>query len=721
MLKSLFKDRTSSSEQVSSEENGKKEEKNMNENVITHVIAGREVTIETGQIARQANGSVVVRCGDAVLLATAVASKAPKEGIDFFPLTVEYIEKMYASGKIPGGFFKRETRPSTTATLTARLIDRPIRPSFPGEYKNDVQVVVTVLSHDQNVMPEPLAIVAASAALTVSDIPFIGPVGAALVCEVNGELVVNPPLEQVQEATLEIVVAGTKDAVLMIEAGASEVSEARIIESIQLAHRTIKETVALQEQLRQKFGKQKLEFVAPAIDGELKSKIEGILGNRIEDNMQSGSKKEIEDFLSDLESEVLSTCVAEDKSNEAEVKRIYGKVKKAQIRDIIITKQIRPDGRKTNEIRPISIGLGLLPSAHGSALFTRGETQSLGVVTLGTGSDEQIDDGLNETKRSSYYFHYNFPPYSVGETGFLGRTGRRELGHGALAQRALKSVLPVHSDFPYTIRIVSEILESNGSSSMASVCSGSLSLMDCGAPIKAPVSGIAMGLLLDDQGKYSILSDIQGLEDHYGDMDFKVAGTKDGITALQLDIKVSGLSEEILKEALAQANEGRMHILGKMNEVIEKPRDQVAANAPKIGFINIDPEKVGMLIGPGGKNIKSIEEATSATVYVVDGATGEVSVSADNQASLDKALNMITLMLKEVEVGDQLDATVVKVVNFGAFVNLTGTGKDALLHISKIAKERVENVEDYLKVGDALNVKVDEVANGKISVSRVLN
>lgn len=717
MLKSLFKGKVAET----GSEDSQKEEKKMNKNVVTQVIAGKEVTIETGQIARQANGSVIVKCGDTVLLATAVASKQPKEGIDFFPLTVEYIEKMYASGKIPGGFFKRETRPGTSATLTARLIDRPIRPSFPDEYKNDVQVVITVLSHDQNVMPESLSIVAASAALTVSDIPFIGPVGAALVAEVNGELVVNPTLEQVENATLEIVVAGTKDAVLMIEAGASEVSEDRIIESIQLAHHTIKETVALQEQLREKFGKEKNEFVAPGIDESLKTQIKGILGSRIEENMQSGSKKEIEDFLSNLEKEVLSTCVNEDESNLGEVKRIYGKLKKAQIRDIIISKQIRPDGRKTNEIRPINIELGLLPSAHGSAVFTRGETQSLGVVTLGTNGDEQIDDGLNETKRHSYYFHYNFPPYSVGETGFLGRTGRRELGHGALAQRALKSVLPDHSDFPYTIRIVSEILESNGSSSMASVCSGSLSLMDTGAPIKAPVSGIAMGLLLDDQGKYSILSDIQGLEDHYGDMDFKVAGTKDGITALQLDIKVSGLSEEILQKALAQANEGRMHILNKMNEAIDKPRDQVAANAPKIGFVTIDPEKVGMLIGPGGKNIKNIEEETSATVYVVDGATGEVSVSADNQASLDKALNMINLMLKDVETGDKLDATVVKIVAFGAFVNLTGTGKDALLHISKIAKERVENVEDYLKVGDELKVKVDEVANGKISVSRVLD
>ncbi len=684
-------------------------------------INGKEVTLETGALARQANGSVVLRCGDAVLLATATMAKGPRDGADFFPLTIEYLEKMYSSGKIPGGFFKRETRPGTGATLTARLIDRPIRPLFPNEFMTEVQVVITVLSHDVAVDPEALSITAASAALTVSDAPFQGPVGATLVCEVDGELVANPSSEDSARATLHLMVAGTKDAVLMIEAGAHEVSEDRIIEGIQLAHESIREFVALQEELQSKAGKEKKVFEAAPIDAALKSQIETIMGNQIESNMQSGNKQEVDAFLSQLEETVLEQCVSEDGENKGEVKRIFGKIKKDQIRQTILRQKVRPDGRQLDEIRPISIRLKDLPSAHGSAVFTRGETQSLGVVTLGTSNDEKIDEGLTETVRQKYFFHYNFPPYSVGECGFVTRTGRRELGHGALAQRALEPILPAYESFPYTLRIVSEILESNGSSSMASVCSGSLSMMDCGIPIKSAVSGIAMGLLIDDQG-FVVLSDIQGLEDHYGDMDFKVAGTDKGVTALQLDMKVAGLSADILRQALAQAKTGRLHILGKMNEAIDAPREQLSPNAPKIDFIMIDPEKVGTLIGPGGKMIRKIEEDTGASVVVDDGSAGRVSISAPNQEKMDHAKNMIDMLVRDFKEGDRMKAKVTKIVNFGAFVDLGGSGQEALLHISKIADKRIDRVEDYLELGQALDVEVDEVnGNGKISVRRVLS
>ena len=684
-------------------------------------INGKSITLETGVLARQANGSVLLKCGDAVIMATATMAKEAREGADFFPLTVEYLEKMYSAGKIPGGFFKRETRPGTPATLNARLIDRPIRPLFPDEFFNEVQVVITILSHDETVDPEALSISAASAALTVSDVPFQGPVGAALVCEVDGELVTNPSAQDSARATMHLMVAGTKDAVLMIEAGAHEVSEERIIEGIRLAHESIREFVALQEDLQSKAGKEKVVFEAPAIDSALKSQIESIMGNQVEQNMQSGNKQEVDTFLKTLEATVVEQCVSEDGDNESEVKRLFNKVKKEHIRQTILRQKVRPDGRRLDEIRPISIHLDQLPSAHGSAVFTRGETQSLGVVTLGTSVDEKIEEGLTETVKQKYFFHYNFPPYSVGECGFVTRTGRRELGHGALAQRALEPVLPDFEAFPYTLRIVSEILESNGSSSMASVCSGSLSMMDCGVPVKSAVSGIAMGLLLDDEG-FVVLSDIQGLEDHYGDMDFKVAGTNNGVTALQLDIKVSGLSEDILRQALAQAKTGRLHILDTMNDAIDGPREQLAANAPKIDFVMIDPEKVGTLIGPGGKMIRRIEEETGATVVVEDGNVGRVSISAPNQVKMDHAKNMIDMLVREFKEGDRLEAKVTKIVNFGAFVDLGGSGQEALLHISKIAKERISKVEDYLDLGQMVDVEIDEVSgNGKISVRRVLN
>ena len=674
---------------------------------ITGPVADREISLETGKMAKQANGSVVVRCGDTVLLATATMAKHAKTDIDFFPLTVEYSEKMYSAGKIPGGFFKREARPSIGATLTSRLIDRPIRPCFPKEVKNEVQVVVTVLSYDPTFSPEFLAIIAASSALSVSDIPFNGPIGAALVAEVDGQLVANPSAEALDRSTLQIVVAGSYDHILMVEAGASEVSEEVIIQAISKAHAAIRESIVLQKELVARAGRTKKIFEPEEIDTDLVAAVKTFLGNKIESNLQSGNKQEIEDFLTQLEADALAELVNEEATNTSKVKAYFRKEKKNQIRQTIINKKIRPDGRALDEVRAINSEVGLLPATHGSALFTRGETQSLGIITLGDTDDEQIEDGLNETSRKQYYFHYNFPPYSVGEVGFLGRTGRRDLGHGALAERALKGILPDYSVFPYTIRIVSEILESNGSSSMASVCSGALALMDGGVPIKAPVSGIAMGLLIED-GDYVIFSDIQGLEDHYGDMDFKVAGTSEGVTALQLDIKVGGLSEEILQKALYQAKQGRSHILGKMIEVLSQPRAELSETAPKIGFIQIDPTKVGLVIGPGGKMIRKIEEETKATIIITDGTTGQVSISAKSQEHLDKAKRMIYLLTKEVEAGEEYEAKITRIMNFGAFAEIL-PGKEGLLHISTLSRSRINNVEDVLTTGQILNVRVREV------------
>lgn len=676
------------------------------------------IKLSTGKLARQAAGAVRLQVGNMVLLAAVTRSKEPREGIDFFPLTIEYVEKMYAAGKIPGGFFKREARPSTDSTLIARLIDRPLRPCFPKGFNNDVQIVITQLSFDPDVVVDPYAIIAASAALAVSDLPFNGPIGAALVGRINGEYVVNPSPSQLEQSEISIVVAGTKEAVLMVEAGANEVSEAVVIEAIMKAHEAIRQSIAFQEKWSAPVIKEKLPVAGKSADYSLvQGQINAFLGSKIEDNLQSLNKQEVEDFLKQLEKDAKNHFINEDGSNKALVMTVYNELKKDKIRKLILSKKIRVDGRKTTEIRPLDIEVGVLPSVHGSSLFTRGETQSLGIVTLGTEDDEQIIDGLADSERSKYYFHYNFPPYSVGEVGFI-RTGRRELGHGALAERALRPILPKHDKFPYTIRIVSEILESNGSSSMASVCSGSLSLMDCGVPVKAAVSGIAMGLLIEGND-YIILSDIAGLEDHYGDMDFKVAGTKDGITALQLDIKVSGLSKEILENALAQAKEGRLYILDKMNTVIDAPRRELNDNAPKMHSIFIDPSKIGAVIGTGGKVIRSIESESGATVTIKEGDTGEIIVSAVNKEQLNKALKMIEGVTKEPEIGEIYEGKVVKTATFGAFIEIC-PGKEGLLHISKIAKERVNNVEDHLKVGDLVKVKVVGVDEKKrISLDRL--
>ena len=683
-------------------------------------IQGKEITIETGQMARQANGAVVLRCGETVLLATATMAKEAREGADFFPLMVEFVEKYYAAGKFAGGYIKREARPSKNATLLSRLIDRPLRPCFPDGFFNEVQIIITMLSYDESFPLESLSILAASSALAVSDIPFNKYVGASLVGDVDGELVVNPDHEQMSQSTLDMIVAGTNDAVLMIESGANEISEERIIDAIGVGHDALKEGIRLQEALAQKVNKSKLEFVPPQKNTELADQITSFLGSKISDNLKNGNKQQTDDFLNQLKDDVVAEFVTEEADNLDEVVDLFGSIKKKQIRASIIQQKIRPDGRRTDEIRDINVDVDLLPAVHGSSLFTRGETQSLGVITLGTDGDEQNSDAFGEQVSESFYFHYNFPPFSVGECGFL-RTGRRELGHGQLAQRALEPVIPSKEEFPYVIRLVSEILESNGSSSMASVCSGSLSLMSSGVPTKGQVSGIAMGLLMDDSGNYTILSDIQGLEDHYGDMDFKVAGTSKGITALQLDIKIEGLSKEILIDALRQAKDGRFHILDKMNEVIDAPRAEVTDRAPKVATIMINPEKVGLLIGPGGKQIKKIEEDTKAVVYVVDGDKGEVSISGKNSEIINLAKKVIQDLVKDVEKGEVYDGKVVKIMNFGAFVELL-PGKEALLHISKIAEERVNKVEDYFSVGDSVKVKVMEIdRQGRVNVSRIFD
>ena len=692
---------------------------NESEFSVESVIANKSIQIKSGKMAKQANGSITLQVGNTIILATACMSKQPKEGIDFLPLTVEYTEKMYSAGKIPGGFFKREARPSTDETLIARLIDRPLRPSFPKGFHNDIQIIINVISHDPAVVTEPLTIIAASAALSVSDIPFNGPIGAVNVGYVNNSFIFNPTADELSNSDLNLTIAGTKDAILMVEASANELTEEQLITAILEGHDYIKQSITLQEELQSKTKKEKISLPEPAEElKEYETKITEFLGNKISNGLtESTNKQEVEDTLKAIENNVNETFINDEKDNESIVSNVFNAIKKNQIRQTILEKRIRVDGREPNEIRPITSEISILPSAHGSALFTRGETQSLGTITLGTNTDEMIIDGLEDTKRKKYFFHYNFPPFSVGEVGMI-RTSRRELGHGALAQKALEAVLPdLESEFPYTVRIVSEILESNGSSSMASVCSGSLSLMDCGVPIKAPVSGIAMGLLLDGDD-YIILSDIQGLEDHYGDMDFKVAGTEKGITALQLDIKISGLSEKILKESLNQAKDGRLLILNKMKEVISKPNETLSENAPKIHSLSINPEKVGTIIGSGGKMIRKLEEESGATITINDNNKGEVLIFSPNQNNLDKALKYITLLIKDPEIGDTFTGKVTKTVTFGAFIEIA-PGKEGLLHISKISNDHIKRVEDHLNVGDTINVKIAAIDNqNRINLER---
>ncbi|UXR72482.1 polyribonucleotide nucleotidyltransferase [Staphylococcus sp. IVB6240] len=680
--------------------------------------ANRPLTIETGQLAKQANGAVLVRYGDTVVLSTATASKEPRDG-DFFPLTVNYEEKMYAAGKIPGGFKKREGRPGDEATLTARLIDRPIRPLFPDGYRHDVQIINTVLSADPNCSPEMAAMIGSSMALSVSDIPFQGPIAGVNVGYVDGAYVINPNFEQKEVSRLDLEVAGHKDAVNMVEAGASEITEAEMLEAILFGHEEIKRLCDFQQQIIDTLQPEKREFVPEEKDQALIDRVVELTQQEgLNQAILTFDKQEREANLDAIKERVIGQFEDEnDPENEAVLKEVnstINKLIKEEVRRLIADEKIRPDGRKPDEIRPLSSEVGLLPRAHGSGLFTRGQTQALSVLTLGSISEYQLIDGLGEEEQKRFMHHYNFPNFSVGETGPVRAPGRREIGHGALGERALKYIIPDEKTFPYTVRIVSEVLESNGSSSQASICGSTLALMDAGVPIKAPVAGIAMGLVTREES-YTILTDIQGMEDALGDMDFKVAGTKDGITAIQMDIKIDGLTKEVIEEALEQARKGRLAILDHMLSTIDQPRSELSAYAPKVEIMTIKPEKIRDVIGPGGKQINEIIDATGVKLDIEQ--DGTVYIGSVDQEMINQARAWIESIVREAEVGQIYDAKVKRIEKFGAFVELF-PGKDALVHISQISKERIEKVEDKLAMGDVIKVKVTEIdKQGRVNAS----
>ncbi|MCM8748227.1 polyribonucleotide nucleotidyltransferase [Thermomicrobiaceae bacterium CFH 74404] len=688
-------------------------------------INGRILTLETGRVAEQADGAVAVRYGETVVLSTVVGAKEPAEGLDFFPLTVDYEEKMYAAGKIPGGFFRREGRPSEAAILAARLTDRPIRPLFPKGYRNEVQVISTVLSADQENEPDILSIIGASAALTISDIPWYGPVGAVRVGEIDGELVINPTSRQLLESRLDLVVAGTADAVVMVEGQADEIPEERLVEAILLAHREIQRIVELQRELQAVAGKPKREFVPPAENTELKDRIKAYLGDRLAAAVFNPDKTARLEATAALRQETIAHFVPAElvpspeqpAPTAKEVGELFDSLVKSLVRETILERGERPDGRRPDEIREIWIQVGVLPRPHGSALFTRGQTQVLTVCTLGTKEEEQLLDtlGIEESKR--YMHHYNFPPFSVGEVRRLRGPSRRDIGHGALAERALLAVIPSEEEFPYTMRLVSEVLSSNGSTSMASVCGSTLALMDAGVPIRKPVAGVAMGLITDlETGRFTILSDIQGIEDALGDMDFKVAGTRDGVTAVQMDIKVMGITPEILRAALEQARHGRLFILDKMIEVLPAPRPEMSPYAPRVIRIKIRPEQIGEVIGPGGRIIRGIQESTGSKIEIEE--DGTVFISAAEEDSARRAVREIEKLTRVPEVGEIFYGRVVTIIPSGAFVEIL-PGKDGFLHISEIAPGRVRSVEDVLKVGQEINVMVTGIRpDGKINLSR---
>ncbi|HNP73319.1 MAG TPA: polyribonucleotide nucleotidyltransferase, partial [Kouleothrix sp.] len=685
-------------------------------------IAGRTLTLETGRLAEQADGAVTVRYGDTVLLATVVGAKEPREGIDFFPLTVDYEERMYSAGKIPGSFFKREGKPTTTAVLTARLTDRPLRPLFPKGYKNEVQVIITTFSIDMINDPGPLAIIGASAALALSDIPFAGPVGAALVGHLDGNLVLNPEMPDMANSRLDLVVAGTKGAVLMVEAGAHELTEDEMLDAVIQGHAVCKQVCDLQEQLVALAGRPKREFVAPAPDTSLEDALTTYMGGRLKEAINNPDKTARQDATDALRADVLAQFTADEPEEELPartkaVEKAFDALLKEEVRSAILNNGLRVDGRSTTEIRPIAIDVGVVPRVHGTGLFTRGQTQVLTITTLGSPGDEQrLDDlGIETTKR--YIHHYNFPPFSTGEAKRIGSPRRRDIGHGALAERSLLAVLPSKEEFPYTMRLVSEVLSSNGSSSMASVCGSSLSLMDAGVPIKRHVAGVAMGLITGPNNQWKVLTDIQGLEDALGDMDFKVAGTSEGVTGLQMDIKTTGITYDIMRQAFAQARDGRLFILDKMNAVLDTPREELSEFAPRIITLQINPEKIGALIGPGGKTIRGITESTGAQIDVED--DGRVFVSTADGEAAKKAVSMIEALTREIKVGDMFLGKVVRIMPFGAFVNLL-PGKDGMVHVSELDVNRVENVEDVVGMGDEINVMVIgvEQGTGKVSLSR---
>ena len=699
-----------------------KEEK-MAKQVFSKEFYGRTFAIETGEIAKQAGGSVLVRYNDTVVLSTATANHQAKD-TDFFPLTVSYEEKLYSVGKIPGGFLRREGRPSEHATLTARMIDRPIRPLFAEGFRNEVQVVNTVLSVDQDASPEMAAMFGASLALCISDIPFNGPIAGVKVGRINGELVANPTVAQMEESDIDLTVAGTAQALNMVEAGAKEVSEEDMLAALMFGHEQIKKLCAFQEEIVAACGKEKREIELYAVDETINSEVRANFEAQIRAAVSIKEKLERYGKIDDLTDEAAQMIANKEYESEKDqnnavkqAREICRGIEADEVRRLIIEDKVRPDGRQIDEIRPLNSQVDLLPRVHGSALFTRGETQVLSTTTLGALNDNQIIDDLTVVDSKRFMHHYNFPPYCVGETGRMGNPGRREIGHGALGERALAQVLPSVDEFPYTIRTVADVMESNGSSSQASICAGTMSLMAAGVPIKAPVAGIAMGLIMDDNsGKYTVLTDIQGMEDHFGDMDFKVAGTKNGITALQMDIKVTGITKNIFEEALAQAHKARLEILDNMLACISSPREQLSPYAPKIAMMNIDPDKIKDVIGPGGKMINEIIAQCDNVKIDIDD-DGKVVIYHNDYDTIEKAKQMISDIVRVAKVGDVYAAKVVRLEKFGAFVNLFGN-TDGLLHISKISHHRVDKVEDVLKLGDIIDVKVTEIDNkGRINVS----
>ncbi|TDM12915.1 polyribonucleotide nucleotidyltransferase [Macrococcus bovicus] len=683
--------------------------------VFTTEWAGRPLTVEVGQLAKQANGAALVRYGDTVVLSTATASKEPRD-VDFFPLMVNYEEKLYAAGKIPGGFNKREGRPGEDATLTSRLIDRPIRPLFPKGYRHDIQVVSIVMSVDPDNSPEMAAMLGSSVALSVSDIPFEGPIAGVNVGLIDDELIINPTVEQRKSSLLDLQVAGHHDAVNMVEAGAKEVTEEKMLEAIMFGHAAIKELVDFQQTIIAGIQPVKTEFVPVApnliLENEVKEHAEAL---ELSQAIQTKDKLQREENITAVKLQIIEKYEGHPEETLTVVNKTFDSLIKEEVRRLITEEKVRPDGRRPEEIRPLDSEVGLLPRAHGSGLFTRGQTQALSVATLGALGEHQVIDGLGVEEEKRYMHHYNFPNFSVGETGPIRAPGRREIGHGALGERALLQVIPDEADFPYTIRVVSEVLESNGSSSQASICGSTLALMDAGVPIKAPVAGIAMGLVKKDED-YTILSDIQGMEDALGDMDFKVAGTSKGITAIQMDIKIDGLSEEILREALEQARIGRMHIMEHMLETIAEPRKELSAYAPKIEVIHINPDKIRDVIGPGGKKINEIIDATGVKVDIEQ--DGTVFIGSSDAAMIKEAVQIIENIVREAVVGEVYHATVKRIEKFGAFVEIF-PGKDALVHISQLAHERVNKVEDVIKMGDQFDVKVTEIdRQGRVNASR---
>jgi len=680
-------------------------------------VGARELVVETGKVAKQADGSVVIRYGDTMLLVTAVSARTPREGLDFFPLTVEYRESTYSAGRIPGNYFRREGRPNEKEVLTARLIDRPCRPLFPDGYKNETQIVGTVISADADNDPDVIAITGASCALYLSDIPFENPIAGVRIGLINGKYLINPTYDERRESDLNLIVAGTEEAIVMVEAEASEVEEKIMVEALMLAHKEIKRLCLWQKELSKALEIAKREFESPALDEALVAEIEKNYSDRLRAALDTTGKDKLASYaaVDGLKKEVVESYPEDQPETRAAAGRVFSYLKEKVFREDILGNRRRPDGRKFSEIRPVTCEVGWLPRVHGSALFTRGETQAIVTTTLGTKMDEQYIDDLEkgEVKRR-FLLHYNFPPYSVGETGRFGSSSRREIGHGNLARRAIEAVLPDEADFPYTLRIVSDITESNGSSSMASVCGGCLSLMDAGVPLKRPVAGVAMGLVMEGN-RYAILSDIAGAEDHYGDMDFKVTGTSEGITALQMDIKVGGINAMILQEALEQARKGRLHILGIMEKAIAEPRADISPYAPRIITMHIHPDKIRDVIGKGGATIRSITEETGAKIDIEDDGTVLIA-TADGDAA-QAAIARIKALTAEAEIGETYLGTVSRIVDFGAFVEIL-PGLDGLLHISEISDRRVRDVRDELKEGQQIMVKCIGKEGNKIKLSR---